>query len=418
LQGAYLYVYKLLAHPMNASTPIYPSGKHIKQAIFKVASRCNLNCSYCYVYNMADSTWKTRPPLMSDEVFEAALLRIAQQCKVTHQEKFSIAFHGGEPCLIGVETFERWCGRAHEVLDGLVHLHLVIQTNATLLNERWMAALRRHHVAVGLSMDGPRDIHNQYRKDRLERGSYDQVVKGLRLLQQAEIPFGVGCVIPFGADPLHVHRNFLELGCRSINYLMPHYNHDTIGPVREQFGETPCADFLLPIFNHWWSNSTMDVQIETFMNMARVVMGGKSHNEIIGNEPPSYVFIEPDGEMEGLDNLRACSDGLAQIKLNVRSSTFSDLLYTQTMHSQAIFEGMPLANACLACPEGQTCAGGYLPHRYSADHSFNNASVWCADLLKLFAHLRNHLKVTHEQTQTYRQAAADPTPSLESTVLI
>jgi uncharacterized protein len=155
-----------------------------------------------------------------------------------------------------------------------------------------------------------------------------------------------------------VHQNFVQLGCTSITYLLPHYTHDTIGPVRQEYGPTPCADFLIPIFDHWWFESTMEVQIQDLKNLARVIMRGKSRSEGIGNDPPCYVFIEPDGEMEGLDNLRACADGLSQIKLNVRDADFVDLLTTGTMHSQAIFEGMPLAQACLNCPEGMTCGGG------------------------------------------------------------
>jgi uncharacterized protein len=65
---------------------------------------------------MADSTWKMRPALMSNEVFETALARISQQCRATGQDRFRIAFHGGEPCLIGPETFDAWCGRARAVL--------------------------------------------------------------------------------------------------------------------------------------------------------------------------------------------------------------------------------------------------------------------------------------------------------------
>src|SRR6201996_5087408 len=84
----------------------------VSQAILKVASRCNLNCSYCYVYNMADSSWKQRPALMSNEVFEAAIERSRQQCRATGQEQLRIAFHGGEPCLMGPERFDAWCTRA------------------------------------------------------------------------------------------------------------------------------------------------------------------------------------------------------------------------------------------------------------------------------------------------------------------
>ncbi|MBV8278599.1 MAG: radical SAM protein [Verrucomicrobia bacterium] len=390
---------------MDSYKPTRQTG-YINQAILKVASRCNLNCSYCYVYNMADSTWASRPPLMTDEVFELALGRILQQCQATGQKQFRIGFHGGEPCLIGADRFDGWCARIRAVLGGLVRLSLVIQTNGTLLDGRWVDALRKHRVSVGISMDGPKEIHDTARVDRGGRGSYERVERGLRLLQEAEIPYGVGCVIPLGADPLIVHEHFLRLGCSKITYLMPHYTHDTISSVRRRYGATPCADFLIPIFDHWWFESTMDVQIEDLKNVARVIMGGRSLSEGIGNDPPCYVFIEPDGDIEGLDNLRACRDGLSQTKLNVRDADFSQLLRSDTMHAQAIFEGMPLAQTCRNCREGETCGGGYLAHRYSSDRGFDNPSVWCADLLKLFAHVRARMGVSVEETKERRRMIA------------
>jgi len=380
--------------------------RYVCQAILKVASRCNLNCSYCYVYNMADSTWKRRPALMSNEVFEWTLERIFQQCCATGQDRFRMAFHGGEPCLIGPDTFDAWCGRARTVLGEILRLSLVIQTNGTLLDSRWIDLFRKHNVGVGISMDGPKEIHDRVRVDHQEQGSYERVERGLRLLQEAEVPHGVGCVIPMGADPLTVHHHFLRLGCTEITYLMPHFTHDTIAPIRQRYGATPCADFLIPIFDNWWFEGTMQVQINDLKNVARVIMGGKSHSESIGNDPPCYVFIEPDGEMEGLDNLRACCDGLSQIKLNVRHSDFFDLLCTETMHSQAIFEGMPLAQACRSCREVETCAGGYLAHRYSRARGFDNPSVWCADLLKLFDHVRARMRVSVEETKERRRMLA------------
>ncbi|HMD21687.1 MAG TPA: radical SAM protein [Alloacidobacterium sp.] len=387
-------------------------SKCVNQAILKVASRCNLNCSYCYVYNMADSTWKMRPALMSDQVFDTALARISQHCQATGQDNFRIVFHGGEPCLLGAQTFDAWCTRASAVLSGM-QLSLIMQTNGTLIDAQWIESFLKHRVSLGISIDGPKEIHDAARIDHREQGSYDRVVHGIKLLQQAKVPYGVGCVIPLGANPLTVHHHFLDLGCNQITYLMPHFTHDTIAPIHQRYGPTPCADFLIPIFDDWWYESTMEILIDDLKNVARVIMGGRSTSEAIGNDPPCYVFIEPDGEMEGLDNLRACSDGLSRIKLNIRDSDFSNLLHTETMHSQAIFAGMPLSQTCLNCPEAETCSGGYLPHRYSSARGFDNPSVWCADLLKLFAHVRKRMDVSIEETNERRrifeeQQATDP----------
>ena len=149
-------------------------------------------------------------------------------------------------------------------------------------------------------MDGPRGIHDRYRIDHKGEGSYDKVLKGVSLLCQAGVPFSILSVIQMGADPIRIHRHFLDLGCKSINYMFPDFSHDTIGPVRQQMGQTPCADFLIPIFDDWWFNSTVDITIANFRNIATVVMGGRSTTDTLGNGPLGFLFVEADGEIEGL----------------------------------------------------------------------------------------------------------------------
>jgi uncharacterized protein len=107
--------------------------------------------------------------------------------------------------------------------------------------------------------------------------------------------------------------------------------------------------------------------------------------------------------MEGMDTLRICKDGMAKMNLNVLDTGFEALLQADSMHRTAIFQGMPLPTGCRTCPERANCAGGFVPHRYSSSRGFDNPSVWCADLLKIFAHIRGRLGVTAEETSARRQ---------------
>jgi uncharacterized protein len=339
---------------------------------------------------------------MSDEIFDATIRRLRQHCELTGQRQARLGFHGGEPCLVGVERFSRWCGKTREALGG-IDLHINIQTNGTLLNEDWIKAFMEHDVEVGISIDGPKKVHDVSRVDLKGWGSYDRVIRGLSLLKLAKIRHGVLCVIPLGADPLAVHRHFVELGCPRVTYILPDFTHDTIQEVRKRYGETPCGDFLIQVFDEWWFNGTLEIHVADLWNVARVILGGDSIIETIGNRPPAYVFVETDGEMEGLDSLRVCKEGASQIGLNVLSAGFHEIVSVYGMHGTAIFRGMPLPGACRGCAEEGTCAGGYLPHRYSAAGAFDNPSVWCADMLKLFAHLRLRLGVTPEETRARRQ---------------
>lgn len=388
------------------------------QLILKVASRCNLNCTYCYVYNKGDTTWRRRPPLMSDTVFDAAIRCAEEHCRSVGDRSLSISFHGGEPTLVGVSRFRAWCAAARERLSG-IEVSLSIQTNGTLLGEEWIRAFRDHNVGVGVSVDGPPDVHDRHRVDHAGRGSHAAMARGLGLLRAAGVQHGVLCVIPLGQDPLRVHRHLVDLGAPVVTYLWPDFTHDTIGPVREEFGPTPCADFLIPVFDAW-AASPDEIQVRDLENISRVVLGGRSRIETIGNPAPHYFFVEADGSIEGLDALRVCENGISDTHLDVLTSDFAAVRRAGGLHALSVFEGMPLPQACHGCPEALTCAGGHLPHRFSAVRRFDNPSVWCADLLKVFAHVRARLDVTVEETLEHRRRyqslrAAPPVCALATT---
>jgi uncharacterized protein len=370
--------------------------------ILKVASRCNLDCSYCYVYNKGDATWKRRPPVMSDAVFDQALVRIREHCESSGQDSVEISFHGGEPCLLGARRFDTWCARARHTLAGTARVSLRIQTNGTLLDAEWAEAFRNNGVRVGISVDGPKPIHDRVRLDRQGRGSYDAVVKGVAVLRDARVPFAVLSVIPLGSDAVSVHRHLLSLGPDALSYLLPDFTHDTIAPIRARYGQTPCADFLIPVFDDWWFHGTLEVLIANFWNIGRTILGGTSESEAIGNRPAGYAVVEADGDIEGVDVLRVCGNGMAATGLNVRDASFGEIASSSALHRQSMFEGMPLPRGCRACPEAETCAGGHLPHRWSQQNGFDNPSVWCADLLKLFAHIRRRFDVPFEETRRRR----------------
>jgi uncharacterized protein len=394
-----------------------PGNENALHCVLKVSSRCNLNCTYCYVYNKADQSWRSRPPLMPEEVFRAAISRIRRYCEYSRQPSISLTFHGGEPCLIGARRFDEWCSHASAALKGLLRVKLCLQTNGTLLSDAWIDVLARHEVNVGVSIDGTKPMHDQFRIDHHGRGSYDAVVRGLSLLTAACIPVQLLSVIQPGADPVAVHRHLTSLGVSTIHYLLPDFNHDTIQPVRKAFGPTPCADFLIPAFDEWFAGPAK-IRVSMFWTIARLLAGGDSDQDTLGNPALRFAFIEAGGEIECLDVLRGSKPDCPSTGLNVLTSDLMELRHIGEFFSDIMFKGVPVPTGCRDCVEVDTCRGGYLPHRYSRNRELDNPSVWCADLIKLFAHIRTRLNLGFSDTAARRRHFAELATQVEASARV
>ncbi|MEO8191247.1 MAG: radical SAM protein [Acidobacteriota bacterium] len=373
------------------------------QFILKVASRCNLNCSYCYVYNKGDNTWQSRPSIMPAAVFTAAVGRIRRSCQSSGQTVAQIVFHGGEPCLAGAARLKAWCREMRDGLRGVADPHFAIQTNGTLIDEEWIAVFREEGIRIGVSMDGPAAIHDAFRVDHRGRGSHAAVEEGLRALLDAGLSPEVLSVIPLNGDGLRTYEYFRSLGIRRINFLLPDYTHDTKRSAVADPRATPVADFLMPIVEKWCRQDWEETEIPLFRQIAELVLGGPSRWDQFGNGPMGIVCVEADGAIEGLDVLRVCGDGMAAAGLSVLCDDFERIAAASELHGRAIFEGISVPSDCTGCPERDTCGGGYLPHRFSKERGFDNPSIWCADILQLFGKMRELLSVSVAETAS-RQA--------------
>ena len=141
----------------------------LTQFIIKVVERCNLNCSYCYMYNQADKTYLKKPARMSMSVFRATLSRINALIAADPSLMVSLIFHGGEPMLLPPEWCRALIQEATEVLGSSLS-SISMQSNGTLVTDEWISLLQTFSVKVGCSIDGPRYIHDLFRIDHNNNG--------------------------------------------------------------------------------------------------------------------------------------------------------------------------------------------------------------------------------------------------------
>src|SRR5208337_2741345 len=144
--------------------------------ILKVAERCNLNCSYCYMYNKGDTSYLRRPKFMTREIATAALERIASYA-VRHQlPEITLALHGGEPLLIGRDWVRWFLDETRRVeANGGTRFIVGVQTNGTLLDAEWLELLNAYRVTIGISCDGPEEWNDLLRIGLDGSGSYQGV---------------------------------------------------------------------------------------------------------------------------------------------------------------------------------------------------------------------------------------------------
>ena len=164
------------------------SRQHVSTAIdtvlLKVASRCNLDCGYCYVYRMGDDAWRSQPKRMSDAVQRAAVRQLASLYS-RQQHPFSVVLHGGEPLLIGASRLRDLCGQLRSALPAPCGIH--VQTNGILLADEVIDIFVEYDVGVSISIDGPREVHDRFRRDHLGGGSHERVRRGIsRLTARAD----------------------------------------------------------------------------------------------------------------------------------------------------------------------------------------------------------------------------------------
>jgi uncharacterized protein len=365
----------------------------IRTFILKVASRCNLNCNYCYVYNKGDDTYLSQPQRMSDRVAAAAIDRVRDYCLTNRLDQVEFIFHGGEPLLAGREFFERFVARANEQLLPKITPSFNMQTNGTLLDRRWLDLMLRLNIGFGISLDGPKEINDANRVDYFGRGSYDRVRAAIDLIlstpRMEERFGGILTVINLQADPLALHRFFRGLGVSSVDFILPDGQHDNPPADLSLDGsDTPFADWLIPIFDAWFNEGDPSFQIRLFQNILDLVFGGKQTLDSIGGGQNGILVIETDGGIEPVDVLKICGNGFTKLGYNVISNDIQDV-YQSSLIAKYQSGLNSLCGKCNSCPIRDVCGGGYLPHRYSSLNGFDNPSVYCRDLKKLIVHIRN-----------------------------
>jgi uncharacterized protein len=360
--------------------------------LLKVASLCNLNCSYCYVYQSPDDSWKVKPKFLLPETAHLIAAAIQQHVVEYQLSDVAIVFHGGEPLLAGRERLQVLVDILSSVVDCRIQWGL--QTNGTLLDRDLIEFLFQHSFSMGLSIDGLRVHNDRHRLYHSGASSYDDTVTAIRLLQSypnwRQILEGVLLVIDVRNDPVDILRAVSDLGVPGVKLLLPDAHHDSPPPHTER-GARTYGKWLCEFFDVWLA-SFSGLKVPLLEQIMALVLGGVSTAEEIGAKSVDLVVIETNGDIEAVDTLKIVGREATRTGMNVATHRFAEALTHPAFYSRmAAFDA--LCDTCRNCEHLTHCGGGYIPHRYSRQNGFLNPSVYCEDLKYLFSHMLKTLVI-------------------------
>jgi uncharacterized protein len=364
----------------------------IDTVLLKIASRCNLDCTYCYVYQMGNDGWKSQPKKMDGQT----LTVIAQQlAKLASSQKrgFSVVFHGGEPLLVGADRFERMCRTLRQILPEECALHL--QTNGMLLSEAILQACFLYDVGISISVDGPREVHDASRVDRRGRGSHERVLEGVRRLvchpHGATLFTGVLAVVDIESDPVEVYEFLKSTGAPSIDFLYRDGNHDVLPIGKATRLSIEYGEWMARLLDYYLDDQA-PTPIRFLDDMIKILIGGIGRKEGVGLNDYGIIVFETDGTITKNDTLKSVSASADQFDarpsaLNCDLTSFvNSSIFNEYHQSQR-----PASSICKKCSYLNVCGGGMPSHRFSTENGLSNPTVFCADQQYLIERIKWHV---------------------------
>ena len=363
----------------------------IDTVLLKVAGRCNLDCSYCYVYNMGNDSWRAMPKFMALETQEYVAAQLGRLF-IAQSSPFAIVLHGGEPLLLGPERLQTLFEILRTSLPSACTIS--IQTNGVLITTDMLDLCAAFGVTLSVSLDGPAAVHDKHRVDLRGRASHAAVTAGLSRLQRhrkADLLFsGILAVVDPTSDPDEVYSYFQMLQVPSIDFLYRDGNRNVLPYSKGGLDTAEYGRWISVILDRYLADRSPP-RIRLLDDMIKLILGGAGVKEGVGLTDFGIVVIDSDGSITKNDTLKSTPlgdrfnglwtvdrDELAHV---VRSPEF--LAYHALQQ--------PTSPICHACPELGVCGGGMLAHRFDVSNGYDNPSVFCSDQKWLIARMRRYL---------------------------
>jgi uncharacterized protein len=349
---------------------------------------CNLDCHYCYYLKKEFLYPESNAFQMSDEVLERY---IVQQIEAAPGPMVNFAWHGGEPTALGLAYFQKIVALQRKHRPEGKKITNGIQTNGTLLNEEWCRFFAAERFQVGLSIDGPRELHDGYRVDKGGKPTHKQVLRSFRLLNEHRVHCDVLCVVHDRnvRHPTQVYRFFKDIGVEFLQFLPLVEKIDGGGVSPRTVPAEAFGTFLCTVFDEWVRNDVGRIAIQIFDEAARPP-AGLDHSLCIFRETCGDVpVVEHNGDFFSCDHYVEPEYRVG----NIAEKHLGELVESPAQRAFGESKRDSLPRYCRECEVLAMCNGGCPKDRFiRTPDGEAGLNYLCAGYKRFFIHSRPLLK--------------------------
>ncbi|MSU46469.1 MAG: anaerobic sulfatase maturase [Lacunisphaera sp.] len=373
---------------------------------------CNLDCDYCFYLKKQPLFPAGHNFRMSDETLEIFIRRYIE----SHDgPEVAFAWQGGEPTLCGAPFFAKAVALQQRYANGR-RISNALQTNGTLLDDEWGAFLHEHRFLVGLSVDGPRHLHDRHRQDKHRQPTFDRVMRGLAVLQKHHVEVNALTVVSSTnvSHPIDVYRFLRDAGFRHLQFIplveraTVTGDDDSAAPARhaavtaETVPAAAYGSFLNRIFDRWVHNDVGKIFVREFDTALAAWLDQPSSLCVHATECGRSLALEHDGSAYACDHYVYPSDRLGHL----RDTPLDALVSSPAQVTFGRAKSTTLPRQCRACPVRFACNGGCPKHRFLATAAGEpGLNYLCAGYRAFFAHIDTDMGRMATLPQAHRPAA-------------
>ncbi len=349
-----------------------------------IGSICNLDCKYCYYLNKKDLYPKEESFRMSDDILEEY---IVQHIDASPEKVIRFSWHGGEPTVLGLDYFRKIVALQHKHQPANRRIANGMQTNGILLDEDWCRFSAEEEFAVGLSLDGPQEMHDRYRLTKDKKPTHKQTMKGYKLLQKHRVYTDILCVVNAHnvQHPLEVYRFFKQIKAPYVTFLpMVEPQADAEGSVSRI--SAPAEDwgvFLCTIFDEWRDQDIGQIKVQIFEEAARTAFNQEHSLCIFRPTCGDIPVVEHNGDFYSCDHFVDAEHCLG----NIKETPLVELLESsaQRAFGEAKLEKLP--SYCQKCEVRAMCHGECPKNRFlQTPDGEAGLNYLCAGYKRFFTH--------------------------------